>query len=254
MNFIDQAAKLDEAAVKATAVPQISTEGSFSEDEAYLIQKASIDRRLRRGETLVGLKMGFTSYAKMEQMGVHDMIWGRLTSSMNILNGQTIQLSNYIHPRSEPEIAFRISKDINSEITSIDELMTYVSGVAAAIEIIDSRFENFKFSLEDVIADNCSSTGFVLGRWCDPKIELTNLSMSMSFNGKKVAEGNSSAILNNPWDALKACTRLAAKYNQRIPENSIVLAGAATAAKYLESKVEVEVEVEKLGYVNFKCI
>ncbi len=164
-----------------------------------------------------------------------------------------MDLTQYIHPRSEPEIAFLVSKDIDVEIHSKEEALSFVSGVAAAVEIIDSRYQNFKFSLEDVIADNCSSTGVVVGRWCDPNLDLSNLSMKMFFNGELVREGNSSAILNDPWTSFLACTRLASKYNQIIPSGSIILAGASTAAEFLRENSEIEVEVEELGKVSFRC-
>ena len=253
INIPDIAEVLDSAAMNAEAVDQISKEETFTVDEAYYVQKASIDRRYRRGEKFVGLKMGFTSYAKMEQMGVHDMIWGRLTDAMQFQNQYKLDLDRYIHPRSEPEIAFLIKKEINQEISSKEDLMTYVEGVSAAIEIIDSRFQNFKFSLEDVIADNCSSTGFVVGRWCDPQLDLGKLSMKMYFNDELVREGSSEAILGDPWMALMNATRLASQYGQTIPAGSIILAGASTAAEFLKASTRVKVEVESLGEVTFSC-
>ena len=123
-----------------------------------------MEERYTRGDNFVGLKLGFTSYAKMEQMGVHDMIWGRLTNDMWIQNGDEVMLDKFIHPRAEPEIAFKLKKALDREI-SLEEIPDYIESCCAAIEIIDSRYKNFKFSLEDVIADNCSSSGFVLGEW-----------------------------------------------------------------------------------------
>ena len=83
---------------------------------------------------------------------------------MNISPEQSLQRSQCIHPRAEPEIAFKLSQDIVGAL-SVDEVVNYVDGVAA-VEVIDSRYENFKFSLEDVVADNCSSCGYAMGPWC----------------------------------------------------------------------------------------
>src|SRR5690606_39771072 len=152
------AERLDCAAFNATATPQL--EDPISLDDAYAVQRASIARRLARGETRIGIKMGFTSRAKMLQMGVSDMIWGRLTSGMLVEDGGSIALSNYVHPRVEPEVAFLIGRTLAGRVTPAQALAA-VEAVAPALEIIDSRYEDFRFSLTDVVADNSSSSGFV---------------------------------------------------------------------------------------------
>jgi 2-oxo-3-hexenedioate decarboxylase len=152
------AARLDDAARKARAIPQITgEEGELTLTDAYAIQRAAIDHRLARGAALVGVKMGFTSEAKMVQMGLKDQIWGRLTSDMVVANGGAISRARFIHPRVEPEIAVRLKAPLSGEITR-DEALAAVDAVAAALEIIDSRYENFRFALGDVVADNASSS------------------------------------------------------------------------------------------------
>lgn len=251
MNVQELAQIVDDAAKNAQAIEQLSIKHSFNEEEAYAIQAASIERRYERGEKFVGLKMGFTSYAKMEQMGVHDMIWGRLTDDMLYKNGDEIPFSKFIHPRAEPEICFMVKKAIDHTLT-LDEISEYVSGVAAAIEIIDSRYQNFKFSLEDVIADNCSSTGFLVGEWKDINTPIGDLKMSLELDGETVQEGSSKAILGNPWQSLIDASRLAQKYKQAIPAGSYIMAGAATPAMYLKKGMEVKVTVDTLGTLGFK--
>lgn len=251
MKKSDAAELLDNAAKRAIAVAQLSEKSTFTIDEAYEIQRMSINRRLARGEKLVGLKMGFTSVAKMEQMGVHDMIWGRLTDAMWLNNGGELPLQSFIHPRAEPEICFRIYRNIDREL-SIEECFDVVDGMAAAIEIIDSRYKNFKFSLSDVIADNCSSAAFIVGDWIKPSPNIDNLPITMSFSGETVASGNSRDILGNPWLSLQAATRLAFQYRQPIHAGSIILAGAATNAEFLNSNVEVVSKVADWPGVAFK--
>ena len=90
--------------------------------------------------------MGFTSRAKMQQMGVHDLIWGRLTDAMMIAEGSDEAMARFIHPRVEPEIAFILGDDLSGKV-SIPEAMSCVEAIAPALEIIDSRYEKFKFSL-----------------------------------------------------------------------------------------------------------
>ena len=249
MNIEQIAKTLDTAAKNAQSVPQISLSTPITEAEAYAIQKASIERRYAREEKPIGLKMGFTSQAKMEQMGVHDMIWGRLTSEMLYPNMGELPLKNFIHPRAEPEICFQIKREINSAVP-LSEIKNYVSGVAAAIEIIDSRYENFKFSLEDVIADNCSSAALVVGDWFSPNFPIDDLKIDLLIDEEVVASGSSAAILGNPWASLVAAARLATQYGEIIPAGSIIMAGAATSAVYLKAgHRRVSAVVETLGEV-----
>ncbi len=250
MSFNNLAEIVDTAALNAQAIEQLSLQHQFNVDESYVIQSESIKRRYERGEKLIGLKMGFTSEAKMKQMDVHDMIWGRLTDSMLINNGGEVAFDQFIHPRAEPEICFLIKNKIDRELT-LAEAKNHTEAVAAALEIIDSRYQNFKFSLEDVIADNCSSAGFVIGPWHPHNMPIDNLKMVMEIDNVPVQIGSSSAILGNPWKSLVAATRLAAQYEQEIPEGSYIMAGAATSAVYLKQGQKVKAIVEHLGAVEF---
>ena len=201
MNLTEISVKLDQAAQKATPTVQMANEKGFNLEQAYQIQKQSIQLREDRNDPIVGYKMGFTSKLKMQQMGVHDMIWGRLTKTMKIADGGETPLSHYIHPRVEPEIALLIEKNIDQPINLLDA-KNYVAAVAPALEIIDSRYENFKFSLEDVIADNCSSSGFVVGQWQSKNTSIQNLGMHLSIDGKSEQIGSSNAILGKSLESL----------------------------------------------------
>lgn len=240
---------LDSAAHQAQSTEQISTKQNIALAEAYAIQQASIALRYTRGETLVGLKMGFTSKAKMEQMGVHELIWGRLTSSMHIQNGGNLNFQDFIHPRAEPEIAFKIKEDINEALT-LENAADYVESIAGAIEIIDSRYQNFKFSLEDVIADNCSSAAFVVGDWHAPDTDIADLKIELSINKEVVQSGSSKAILGNPWESLVEASRLSIKYKEPIKKGMIILAGAATPAVYIKQGDAIAAKVEGLGQIK----
>ncbi len=252
--MIDALAKqIDQAAYKHTAIEQLTKQQSFTEQQAYQIQAASIQNRYNRGEHLIGLKLGFTSRAKMKQMGVHDMIWGRLTNTMLFEEGDTLAFHQFIHPRAEPEICFLIKQKIDRQLNLL-EAKQYIEAIAPAIEIIDSRFKNFKFSLEDVIADNCSSAGVIVGKWHKPTIDFSNLGMALSINQKPVQLGSSAAILGNPLRSFTAATRLAHQYGETIEAGHIILAGAATPAVYIQPNQYISAEVEQLGSVGIKVV
>ncbi len=241
---------LDDAAVTATAVPQISRTTDLSLEDAYAVQRASVERRLARGERPIGLKMGFTSRAKAAQMGVFDLIHGRLTDAMLVEDGGLVAFARYVHPRVEPELAVRLSRPLAGRV-GIAEAWAAVEAVAPALEIIDSRYEAFKFSLADVVADNSSSSGLVLGAWREKPADVSNLGIVLSFDGQPVQVGSTASVLGNPARALAAAARMLAAAGERLEAGAIVLTGGATAAEALRPGVAVQADMEGLGRVGF---
>jgi 2-keto-4-pentenoate hydratase len=244
------ALKLHTAADSATATEQLSHAATVSIEAAYDIQARLMTYRYERGEQLVGLKLGFTSKAKMEQMGVQDMIWGRLTDAMHCRADGKIERAAFIHPRAEPEIAFLIKTDLPENLTLADAPQ-YIEGVAVAVEVIDSRYQNFKFSLADVIADNCSSAAFAIGEWHTPDTPINYLAMALWIDEKQVETGTSDAILGNPWESVVAAARLSHQYNEPLKKGMILLAGAATSAVFIEAGQTIKGTAEGLGEVKF---
>ncbi|MCF8373931.1 MAG: fumarylacetoacetate hydrolase family protein [Bacteroidales bacterium] len=241
------------AALGATAVDQMADNIGFDVDEAYAIQALSIEKRFAGGELLAGYKLGFTSKEKMIQMGVHDMIWGVLTGAMKIDEGGKTAFDKYIHPRVEPEIAILTSKKIDRPL-QLSEALDYVEAVAPAMEVIDSRYKNFKFTLADVIADNCSSSGYVIGNWFPKNTDINNLGTILKINGKVVQIGSSNAVLGNPWEAIPAISRLTHQYQKEIPAGSIILVGAITPAEAFKKGDFIESEFQNLGKISFSVI
>ena len=244
------AERLDDAARHARATAQLDEPLTLK--DAYKVQAASLSRRYARGERRVGIKMGFTSRAKMAQMGIDEMIWGRLTDAMMIEDGGEISISDYVHPRVEPEVAFVLKAGLPGLVTAPAALAA-VEAIAPALEVIDSRYENFKFSLTDVVADNSSSSGFVLGQWHDPgTTDLSNLGMILELDGRAEQFGSSAAILGHPVRSLVAAARMADDAGEPLQAGDIILAGGMTAAVALAPDQHVRLEVQSLGRVEFQ--
>lgn len=245
------AARLDDAARQARAIPQITGEaGELPLAEAYAIQRAAIDHRLARGATLVGVKMGFTSEAKMVQMGLKDQIWGRLTSDMVVAKGGVVDRARFIHPRVEPEVAVRLKAPLSGEITR-EEAFAAIDALAPALEIIDSRYENFRFALGDVVADNASSSAFVVGDWLPADTDVADVPMVMNVDGAVVETGSSAAILGDPIRSLVAAARLAGAAGLTLQPGWTVMLGGATAAAAIGSARAVSLDAGHLGRVGF---
>ncbi|HEY5754792.1 MAG TPA: fumarylacetoacetate hydrolase family protein [Steroidobacter sp.] len=241
---------LDDAARNATAVAQISATEALTLEQAYEIQRQSVERRIARGERRVGTNMGFTSRVKMEQMGVSEHIWGRLTDAMIAEDGGTISRKRFVHPRVEPEVAFLLRKPL-SGIVTIVQALDAVEAVAPALEIIDSRYENFRFSLTDVIADNSSSSALTIGPWNSPHQSLDNLGMTVTVNARPHTFGSTAAIMGDPLRSLVSAARLVAMSGEVLEAGYIVLAGGAMAAFELHVGMHVQLDIEHLGRTSF---
>ncbi|WP_298671019.1 fumarylacetoacetate hydrolase family protein [uncultured Sphingomonas sp.] len=244
------AATLDDAAVRSSAVAQLSVgHPTLGVADAYRVARASIDRRVARGERIVGMKMGFTSRAKMAQMGVDDLIWGWLTDAMMLDDGGSAPATRFIHPRIEPELAVRLKAPLAGQVTAL-EAWAAVEAVAPALEIIDSRYRDFRFSLADVVADNASSSAFVVGGWQRPDIDVANLGMVMSIDGAPVQFGSSAAILGHPQRSLVAAARLAGEAGFVLEAGWTVLLGAATPAEAIRAGNRVRLETQDMATVD----
>lgn len=239
---------LDDCALNVKTTPSLRTETAFTLDEAYQIQELSIQQREQRGEKRVGVKLGFTSQEKMRQMGVNHLIWGVITDAMHVKNGGEIDLSNFNHPRIEPEIAF-ITKEVIDGPLTMENALEKISAICPAMEVIDSRYEKFKFTLEDVVADNTSSAAFVLGDEVGVNTDISDCVVKMYENDEVVQQGSTAALLGHPIQCVVQVSELLAKKGQALPAGSIILAGAATAAHAMQAGCTYKTEIETIGSV-----
>lgn len=226
-------------------VARFTSSRHLSMTDAYAIQRAVVDQLIDSGEIPVGLKLGFTSAAKAREMGVDRPIAGVLTDRMAVADGGTVRAGTLIHPRVEPELAFRLDLDDGEARLR----------VAPALEIIDSRFAKFDFAAADVIADNASCAHFVIGRWTEVDVQdrldgLADAGVSLVRDTTVAAEGRTSAILGHPKHALGVARELAEIHDLATPREAILLAGAATRAIPFEAGHRYSARIEGLGEVS----
>ncbi len=222
-------------------------------EEAYLIQEKLLQRKEHEGARRIGLKLGLTSKAKQEMMGVHEAIYGYLTDDMLSLEWKPLEFSSLIHPKAEPEIAFLIGEDLQGTNVTAADVLSVTQYVAPAIEVIDSRYLNFKFTLVDVIADNCSSARFVIGsKWVSPaSLDLAGIGMVMSKNGEVVTVGAGAAVLGHPAASVAWAVNKLGAIGKGLKKGDIVLSGALSEAVAFERGDTMSVQFSDLGTVSF---
>ena len=225
-------------------------------EDAYAIQNEILRRKLARGSKVVGLKAGLTSFAKMKQMGVTTPVFGFLVDYFTVPDGGEIKHSELIHPKVEPEIVFVTKKALKGPGCHIAAVLAATDFVMPGIEIIDSRYRDFKFDLKSVIADNCSSSRFVLGGQMTPVdgLDLRTLGVVMEKNGEPVAIGAGAAVLGHPAAAIAALANHLAQYGEEIPAGTMILSGGATEAVSVAPGDNVTLRIQTLGSCSCRFV
>lgn len=227
----------------------------FPIEVAYEIQRQLIERKVQDNERCIGLKLGLTSRAKQQMMGVHEAIYGYLTDGMLALEWEPLSYSRFIHPKAEPEIAFLMGEDLQGTNVTAEDVLRATRYVAPAIEIIDSRYENFRFTLPDVVADNCSSSAFFVGsKWVAPQaFDLALTGVVMSKNGIIQTTGSGAAVLGHPAASMAWAVNKLGEQGLGLKKGQIVLSGAITEAIAFEPGDVIQVTVDGMGSVSFGC-
>ena len=221
--------------------------------DAYDIQSEIRRRKQQRGTRLAGLKMGLTSYAKMKQMGVDTPIYAFLADYFSVPDGGSIVTSELIHPKIEAEIAVVTKKPLRGPGCTIAEVMSAIDYVVPAVELIDSRYRDFKFDLKSVVADNASSSRFVTGGIPRKphEVDMKTLGVVMEINGQVVANGAGAAVLGHPAASVAMLANMLADRDEEIPAGTFVMTGGITAAVSVKAGDSVSVRYQDLGSVGF---
>ncbi len=224
-------------------------------ETAYAVQDRALELRRARGETVVGVKLGLTARAKQRQMGVDVPIVAWLTDAMVLPAGVAVSLERLIHPRVEPEIAFVMGDRLAGPGVTAARALTAVAAVHGAVEVIDSRYEAFRFTLPDVVADNASAACFAMGpRGRRPdELDLSFEATILEVDGSVVHSAAGAAILGHPAEALAFAANALALRGQVLEPGWIVLAGAMTEAVPITHGSVVHVSYPNLGAITLRA-
>jgi 2-oxo-3-hexenedioate decarboxylase len=234
------------------AIPMLTAdEAGLDVATAYAVQEHNLRARLDGGETLVGYKLGLTSRAKQLAMGVEAPLWGRLPSGLMRPEEEPLDVGALIHPRAEPEIAFLLGRDVDGATATTASVLAATEGVLPALELLDSRYEDFKFTLPDVIADNASAAGFIVGgRLLPPSaLDVQLEGMVLRVDGEVVHTAAGAAVSGHP----AAAVAWLAQEVGRLPAGALVLSGGLTAPVGLAPGTVVHAEFTHLGSVTLRC-
>lgn len=223
-------------------------------EDAYAIQDEIRRRKIARGNKIIGLKAGLTSHAKMKQMNVDSPIIGFLADYFSVAEGSEINVKELVHPKVEPEIAFVTNKPLKGPGCHIGTVLAATDFVIPAIEVIDSRYRDFKFDLKSVIADNCSSSRFVVGGRSAKveSIDLRTTGIVLEKNGEAVAFGAGAAVLGHPAAAVAMLANQLGAKGEEIPAGTLILSGGITEAVTVQAGDCITLHVQHMGSVSIR--
>jgi 2-keto-4-pentenoate hydratase len=245
------AERLEEAEATGKPIPQlVSGHPDLGVDEAYEIQRLGFERKVAGVDRQIGYKLGLTSRAKQEAMGVAEPLWGRLSAAMLHPEEEALSLRSLIHPRAEPEIAFVLSDVVRGPGANVATVLEATKGVIPALEVLDSRYEEFKFTLPDVIADNASAARIILGgRLLEPSaLDLQLEGVVLRADGEVAQTAAGAAVSGHPAAAVAWLANAVGE----VEAGAIVLSGGLTVPIPLSEARSVIAEYTTLGRVSLR--
>ncbi len=216
---------------------------------AYQVQAEVARRREAAGDPVVAAKLGLTSRAKQAQMNVDEPVYGVLHASAIHPVGEPIRVDEFIFPRVEPEIVFRLGDDLAGPGVSAADVIAATDSVSCGLEILDSRFTNYDFTAADVIADDTSAARVMVGPvMVDPReIDLALVGLVVEVDGEQVATASGAATMGHPAHAVAIYVNFLARHGRRLPAGQLVFSGGLTQAVPLKAGSHVTATFAHLG-------
>ncbi|WP_063042727.1 2-keto-4-pentenoate hydratase [Nocardia pseudovaccinii] len=234
--------------------PLIARHPDIDVVDAYEIQLINIRRKLDNGAKVVGHKVGLSSLAMQQMMGVDEPDYGHLLADMEVFEDVPVETSRYLIPRVEVEVGFVLGADLPGEECTEADVLAATVAYAPSIELIDSRIKDWQIGLADTISDNASSAGFVLGaaRVAPKDLDIKAIDAVLTRNGEVVAQGRSDAVLGDPVIAVAWLARKVASFGVRLKAGDIVLPGSCTRAIDARAGDSFHAEFAGLGSVRLQ--
>jgi 2-keto-4-pentenoate hydratase len=243
-------------ATRTPIVPLSDTWPAIDLPDAYEIQLTNISRRLQDGAIVRGHKVGLTSRAMQEMLGVDEPDYGHLLDDMFVTDSSDQTVDRYCTPRVEVEIGFVLHAPLEGPGVTVADVVRATDYVAPCLEIIDSRIRDWRIKLVDTIADNASSAGIVIGETRTPpdRVELTAVDAELRRNGEIIDAGSSEAVLGNPATAVAWLANKLAAFGTRLEAGHVVLPGSCTRAHDVSRGDHVRADFDGLGHVQVSFV
>jgi 2-keto-4-pentenoate hydratase len=259
MTTIEAAAQaIREARARRQTIARISdSHGIAGVDAAYQVAEINTRARLAEaGRRVAGLKVGLTSKAVQQQLGVDQPDFGVLFDDMEYLHGDAVPMSRLIQPKVEAEVAFVVGRDLRADAPTWSEFLLALDHALPALEIVDSVIQDWKITLVDTVADNASSALYVLGHQpvAVASLALGEVGMQLTLNGQVASVGTGAACLGHPLRAAYWLARTMAARGQPLRAGQVILSGALGPMVPLKAGDQVHARIGPLGEVSCRIV
>jgi len=213
---------------RRTLAPLIERDPTLTLDDAYAISLQFLAHRRKDGEKVVGKKIGVTSKAVQDMLGVHQPDFGFLTDWMYVEGAIDVTAKGLIAPRAEAEIAFILKDNLVGPGITAAQVVAATHSIAPCFEIVDSRITDWKIGIVDTVSDNASCGVYVLGQErLDPRgLDLPNLHVAVTKNGAPLSEGYGHAVQGDPAQAVAWLANTLGEYGVTLDAGDVILSGS----------------------------
>ena len=228
----------------------------LTQDDAYAVQFATLEKRLSAGARVIGAKAGFTSKATQEQYGVHEPVEGLLLDTILLADGADIEFSGLIAPRMEAEIAFVLGEDLRGPNVDATRALAATAGVRPALEIVDCRTIGWKVQATDVAADSACGSRVVVGGSVTPIADrdLRLLGVVLEKNGELMSTGAGAAALGNPVDVVVWLANKLATFDRSLHKGDTIITGCLVRAEPFARGDLFKASFDRLGSVSARIV
>ncbi len=246
------------AALRAgdTLTPLTEREPGIDIDDAYAVSLQFLRRREADGERVIGKKIGVTSKAVQDMLGVHQPDFGFLTDRMHYADGANVSLrgAGLIQPKAEGEIAFVLNKDLRGPGVTETDVLDATEYVCPCFEIVDSRIADWQIAIQDTVADNASCGVFVLGEArVDPRsLDLAAVEMEVRRNGESIAKGLGAAVQGHPATAVAWLANTLGRYQIPFLAGEIILSGSLAPLLQIDAGDQFEMSLSGIGEASIR--
>lgn len=226
-------------------------------DDAYQISLAILRRRELAGEKVIGKKIGVTSKAVQDMLGVHQPDFGFLTDTMLVSDGGIVDLSrSMIQPRAEAEIALILAKPLKGPGVTPADVLAATAAVAPCFEIVDSRIAKWDIGIVDTVSDNASCGMFVLGetRLAPRTLDLASTEVRVTKNGQPLSKGVGAAVQGSPLASVAWLANTLGRYGVPLSEGDVILSGSLVPLETARSGDLFELTTERLGGASVRFV
>lgn len=254
MTHQEIAAILLQAEITQNACEPIRTQlADLDLEAAYKIQKINVDLKIERGGIEVGKKIGLTSFKVQEQLGVDQPDFGVLLQHMQFKQGENLAFADLMQPKAEAEIAFVLKHDLKGDQLTTEDIIDATDYVVSAIEIVGSRIKDWNIKITDTIADNASSSHFILGskKISIQDMDLENSKMQLFVNEELVSEGDGTSCMGNPLNSVVWLANKMSALGNPLKKGEVILSGALGPMVNLNPSDKVKATIEGLGEISF---